>query len=166
MNTSRACLLVISLATAACASRGEQLKLYKFSPVPAGAPLDSSGLAVTVDRAQSAAGATNYILQVSVANNGAAPSEFRAASLELIDSEGITHPPIDPSAGLMVTAGILHDQTVAPGRKIRGALYFQTMTGEARSKKLTLRFGNATLALVNAGFLTDKDLESQDPFRD
>lgn len=166
MKTLCTGLLMASLSLAACASQGERLKLYKFSSVPNGAPLDSAGLAIAVDRAQSAAGATNYILQVTVANNAAEPSEFRAASLELIDSEGVSHPPIDPTAGLMMTAGILHDQTIAPGRKIRGALYFQTATGEARAKQLTLHFGKTAMTLVNAGFLTDEELKAHDAFRD
>ena len=66
----------------------------------------------------------------------------------------------------MMTAGILHDQTIAPGRKIRGALYFQTATGEARAKQLTLHFGKTAMTLVNAGFLTDEELKAHDAFRD
>ena len=153
------------LGALACASRGEQLKLYKFTPEPSNGRLEESGLVVAVERAQTAAGATNYVLHVTVANTGTAPIEFKAAALELVDAEGITHPALESSPGLAIS-GILRDQPIAPGQKLKGALYFQTAGGEARSKKLTLRLGKTSVAFANVGFLTNEDLDSHNSFRD
>lgn len=166
MNLLRSLTVLVLVACSACASQGERLKLYKFTPQPASARLEDAALAVTVERAQSAAGATNYVLHVTVANTAQEPAEFKSTALQLVDSEGISHPVIDPSSGMMMLAGILRDQSIPPGQKLKGALYFQTATGEARSKKLTLRFGKSSLDFANVGFLTNDDLESQNAFRD
>lgn len=138
----------------------------KFAPLTAPAELRDGNLSVSIQRAQSAAGATNYVLHVVVANNGNEPVDFKSAAIEVLDADGVTHPPIQPSVGLMTMSGVLADQSIVPARRVKGALYFQTARGDARSPALTVQFGPSKLTLQNAGFLSDEDLKANDAFRD
>jgi hypothetical protein len=159
-------MVVACVSLAGCASQGEQLKLYKFAPMAAPAELQDGKLSVSIQRAQSAAGATNYVLHVLVANNGIEPVDFKSTAIEVVDADGVTHPPIRPGVGLMTMSGVLADQSIAPARRIKGALYFQTATGDARSPTLTIQFGQSKLTLKNAGFLSDEELKANSAFRD
>ena len=112
-------------------------------------------------------GATNYIAMLTAENISDENAELDVERFELVDeSTGMTYPRLAPTSGMGAGFGMLENTELKPGRKLQGRVYFKTAPGEARSKELTLFFGEQRIEFRNQGFLTDEELEESNVFRD
>ena len=106
---------------------------------------------VELQKLESGNGATNYYASLRVKNVGAEESRFDSADLELFDSEGLSYFSVSKdtdSVSMPITmSDLIAVRSLKPGRMIEGRVLFSTPHDKAKSKSLTLQYGEQTIAI-------------------